>query len=430
MVNNIQFISSVPEKGVDQFTGYFEIAEKKVHVFLPSNLEAYSSVRHLNCLETKEGIHSQFINCFLYRVGRDFDEYVVETAYLGETFESYNQNMYKSAYFELSNDLLFFFEPPWTYTNSFLDRGSKGLIFKTPEERNRTIIINDNTRFTLTTGYSQSYSNVRYKARSSVLFGIECTEPVNREVMLDYIQSVADYYSLFSQKPVTIQEIKLVNSQGINVEYLGNRLSPSDQTVYFGNTLIEEIDVKNHLDQLPKWINNYSNIKVAMNLIRDASKLSDKQLKFICYVRCLEVFHKENFLNTSKTNEKFFKDLEAFAIEEKLSSVPLSYPGSKKINLIHRLIDLIRSVFDLVKRDRLLFGAFTGLNKAQQIVDTRNYLIHFSDSKKENIIKEDQLAIVNEQLLAVVRVIFLKHFGFEDKTIKGIIGAVWRRLFI
>jgi hypothetical protein len=429
MINYLQFTSGIPERGIDEFIGYHEIIDNKAHVFLPANLDIYSSVHHLNTLERNRSICSQFINCHLYKIGHDFDEYIVETAYVGESLESYNINLYKSAYFELSNNLVSFFEPPWTYTNSLFDNSSKGLVFKSPEERNRIIVIDENITFILKTGYSQSYSNIRYKARASVQFAIECNAPVQREILFDIIQSVADYYALFCQKPIEIVKIQFVNSQNITIEYYGDKISISKQSGYFGNTLIEEMDIKDHLNQLPRWIANYPKTKIAMNLIRDASKVSEEQLKFICYFRGLEIFHKENFKNSSKADEIFFKGLDDFATKEGLSSISISNQDSKKIYLIHRILDLIRSVYDYTKKDVLLFGSFTGLDRAQQLVDTRNYFIHFSDSKKKNVVNYDQLRIVNEQLLLLFRVILMKHFEFERQTIKGVIGAIRRRLF-
>lgn len=291
------------------------------------------------------------------------------------------------------------------------------------------IVVNETIQFKLETGYCQSYSNVLFKIKASALFHFYFQDDVTRETIYSLTDSIVDLYSLFFEKPLTIQSMQLVTSDNIVVGYQGGKLIPSLEGEFFANNLIEERDVSDHLNHVGDWINAYPKNRIALHLVRDASKISDEQLRFICFVRCLEVFHKENFVVTSKPAVIYYEDLHAFAVNMGMTNVSLKHFVSTEIRLIHRLIDLIRSVYDLIKENRLLFGIFTGLNKAQEIVDTRNYFIHFSDSKKTKAIRADQLPYINYALLLLSRIILLKYFGFSQGTIKSLINAASRRLF-
>jgi hypothetical protein len=429
MTHHIEFTCSLPERGIDPFNGFYSIEGGQARLFLPANPSIPSIIRHLDCAEIKRQIHSQFINCTLNRVGSDVYEFIAEAAFIGETFTSYKVNKYTKCEFIVSNDILAFLSPTWDFLNDFFDTESRHIKFTPRDQRNRVVVVNESIQFKLESGYSQSYSNVRYKIKASALFHFYFQNIVTRDAIYDLIDSILDFYSLFFEKPLTLQSMRLVTSENIVVGYQGTKLTPAQEGEFFSNNLIEESYVSDHLDHVGKWINAYSKNQVSLRLIRDASKLMDEQLRFICFIRCLEVFHKENFVTISNPAVSYYEELHAFALNMGIIDVPLKGFISKEIRLIHRLLDLIRSIHELIKKDRLMFGFFTSLNRPQEIVDTRNYFIHFSDSKKTKAFSSDQLPHINYSLLLFCRIILLKHFGFREATIKSLISAASRRLF-
>ncbi|HEV7332708.1 MAG TPA: HEPN domain-containing protein [Flavisolibacter sp.] len=428
MVQNLQFTSSIPERGIDTFEGYYSISNGKVHVFIPSRLGVRYSISLLSCIEQNRKIHCRFHNCRLISVGADFDEYIAEAAFIGEAPKNEEEG-FKAVRFLVPKDILPFFQPPWEMTKSASELGSTMLRFRPQEERYKTILVDDNTAFTCKLGYTQSYSNIRYNLKSSVLFELEYKVLADRSAIFQQIEAVADFYSLFCHRPLGIERIQFVSKEEFLIGYYGDRLSLKEGEEYFGNNLVEETQVPDYLHHLPGWIMQYPKNKIVLHLLRDASKLSDEQLRFICYTRCLEVFHKENFMSASKPGSSYFEELHAFVIREGISDKTIDEFKTGKITLLHRLLDLIRSVFELIKDDRLLFGTFTMLNRAEEIVAKRNYLTHFSESKKRHAKDLEQLGYLNFQLALFIRILLLNQFSFNKKFIRSIIGAEKRRMF-
>lgn len=197
-----------------------------------------------------------------------------------------------------------------------------------------------------------------------------------------------------------------------------------------GNLLIENHQIGESVENaLIEWTKNYTKNRISFALFNDAQNIKDDQLRFICLSRCLELFHKENFI-IPKPFTPYFEELHRFMIEHSLSDIPAEkFTNKKQVTLATRIYDLARNVFDNMKKERLVFGHLTNLNNCQKITDTRNYYIHFDNTSENKAWKLEELFFTNFQLTTFIRVLFLKQFGFSDSTIELLVQSAKRKFF-
>ena len=421
MINKTEINCSIHEKGLKNIKAYYSIVENRVHLFISKRYDAPFNIAHLRCKIRSKKIYCQFRNCRTVAIGSDFDEYLVEEAYIREDEISYKNNKYSKCIFSLTSDISPFFDTPWDTSHSILETNTRTLNFKSRETRYTSIEINENTTLYVNIGYSQSYSKVKYEALSSVEFTLEFKKATQRENIFEIINAITDFFSLFCQKNLGIWSIAIETSQDKYVGYYGQKLDEGKRE-HFGNLLIESYQLKDCFDiPLTKWIKKYSKNNIPLELIQDAQKVKDEQLRFICLTRCLEIYHKENYI-IPKSARPYLEDLHSFMTDSELSNITLKqFLAPKQITLAHRIYDLARSLFALIKKDRLMFGYITVLNRCQQITDTRNYYMHFSDSMGKKAWKTSELFVINFQLSVFIKILFLKQVGFSDLSIKSVI---------
>lgn len=429
MIDQKEIICNIPERGLKDLEANYSIIEEKVHLFIPRKYDAPFNISHVFCKERLNDMYCQFLKCRTIGLGHDFDEYLVEEAYIGEDETSFKNDKYVKSKFFLTKDVLPFFDTPWELGNSFTDTDTRKLNFKSREDRHTTIKVNDNVTLIIGTGYSKSYSKVRYKATSSVGFTLLFKESISKTEIFDMINAIKDFYSLFCHKSPEISHIGF-ETDTLGIHYKGRRIVEDKDKDYLGNMLIENYQITESVENaLIKWTNRYSKNRISLSLFNDAQNIKDEQLRFICLARCLELFHKENFI-IPKPPLDYYPELHKFIIENSLSDIPADkFVNKKEITLAHRIYDLARSVFNNIKKDRLMFGHIINLNRCQKIVDTRNYYIHFSGTSEKKAWKPEDLAFTNFQLTIFTRVLFLKNLGFSDTTIKLVVVNAKGRFF-
>lgn len=429
MVYKTEITGSSKERNLKNIKGFYSIIENQVHLFISTRYEPPYNIEHLRCKGRSRKHEYQFLKCRTLSLESDFDEYLVEDAYIGENESSFTNNKYSQCRFSISNDIYPRFDTAWDSLNSMSNDSVQTLKFKPREERYLSFQLDKNTIFTVYLGYTQSYSQIRYEAHASIGFRLEFTDPVSRETIFELVDGILDFYSLFCIKRLKIWSLMLEFEPTKYLTYYGTRLS-DDRGDYFGNLLFEHYQIKEIIENsLSAWIENYNTNKIALDLIHDAQDLKDEELRFICLMRCLEIFHKENFV-ASKPSLSFLEELHTFLIENNLSDISLArFKSSKIMTLSHRLYDLARSVFDYIKKDKLMFGYITNLNRCQQLADTRNYYIHFSEDMKQRAWDTKTLPHINFQLTTFIKILFLKRFNFTKETIKTISTSIKGRHF-
>ncbi len=433
MREQVKVTARVIGVGPDTFEAYYSIMEGEVHVFVSRTENIPSLLGRVAIQGIHDGQESQLFDCRLLYVGNEFDEYKAREALMGESETSFNTNQYQAAHFTLSNDILRFFDPVWK-VDPVSGEGYKQQIDVKPEAERQTVIrFDDNTTLSILTGYRQSHSKVRFETHSSIAFRLHFKKAVHRARIFFLVKAIIDYYSLFCFKYIGINLVRLITDAETPVYYYEYKAGPVITRDYLQNLLIEQKEIENYNDAaMIDWVSQYEKFSICMGLVRDAEQVNDSQLKFICLSRALEIFHKEFFIGGDRTEEIYFTDLHAFIQEKSLSDTGFNnFCNRGSVRLSHRLYDLVRFAYDILsyKNNALLLSIFIRKNKVQKLVDTRNYYIHFSDSKKENAWRVDELGQLNMNLYLFLKVLLLKKFGFSTKAINRLIGIIRNSYF-
>lgn len=432
MINTKKVLLTIQNSATGPFEANYAIVNERVRLYIPRQANAGSSIHKAFTKELESAMEGQLFDCQLVEVGDEYDEYSSRVAMLGQDKASYEDNRYIKGVFTLSNDILRFFNSVWDIESPMGNNGQQVITFATKEERHQLIDLSDAISLGIERGYKQSYSKIRYEAHSSVAFLLHFKQAAPREEILQLMEAITDYYSLFCKKFIRVETIRLRVTPEHQVGYFGDPAGNGNERHHFANRLIEQRDIDQYSDQpLIDWVAQYEKCKICIGLMKDAEKVSDEQLRFICYSRALEVFHKELFINDDKAPVTYFDDLFDFVSVNKLSKVERKDFGSSKITLAHRLYDLARYAYPILSDGdfRLVFGHIILEGRIQQLADTRNYLIHFSDSKREKAWKPDQVPHVNFSLFMMLKVLLLKKFGFTDKAITRAVGTFYRDHF-
>lgn len=432
MINTKKISLTIVGVGKEPFEANYAIIKERVHLYISRVHNVRGFISRAFSKEVESGTDGQIFDCRLVGVGEEYDEYIARKAVINEDKLSFDSNRYIKAVFTLSNDLLRFFNSVWEIKGSTEDRLSQSINFASKENRQDLIEFTEDMSLSIEMGYKQSYSKIRYEAHSSVAFYLHFRNEITREKIFELIQAIADFYSLFCKLFISIGNIRLRPKIDQPVAYFGDPAGDGSEVDYFANVLIEQNDIDQFSNNsLINWVNDFEKSKTCMNLMRDAEKVTDEQLKFICYSRALEVFHKEFFMDTDTASESYFDDLFEFVDENSLVEIEKDKFGRSKLTLVHRLYDLARFAFSILSDNtfRLVFGRVIMKDRIQQLADTRNYLIHFSESKKGKAWKADDLHHVNFNMFMMLKVLFLKRFGFTDKAIRSVVHALSRDHF-
>jgi hypothetical protein len=432
MIHTKKIILTIPTQVNNSFDANYAVIHGRVHLYISDVHEIRGIIHQAYLMEKGSGIEGQLFNCRLVAIGEEYEEYVAEVALLGQSKTYYDLNRYITGIFQLSNDILRFFDYVWDIENPSCTRSQQVISFLPREERKQLIHLNDNITLCIERGYRQSYSKIRYEAHSSAIFLLHFKEAVAREQIFHLMQAIADYYFLFCKKPVNIDLIKILINPKHQVGYFGDPASDGAERDYFSNALIEQRDIDQYsTESLVKWVKEYDKCKVCTRLMKDAEKVNDQQLKFIWYSRAIEVFHKEFFSNSDKNKREHFDELFHFISTKGLLNGDVKDFRSPRMTLAHRIYDLVRYAYTIFshKNFRLLFGYIIKEGGVQQLADTRNYLVHFSDNKKDKSFDEDSLHHINFTLFLMLKVLLLKRFDFTDKAIESVVNTFYRDRF-
>lgn len=431
MTNTTRIVLTIVNPIHEPFEANYAIIKGRVHLYVGRDCDIKGAISKAFCREVTSGIEGVLFDCRLRSMGNNYGEYVAQNAFLGEGEIDYELNAYNSAEFTLSNDIVRFFDAAWIIEYPMSPAPYQVISFVSREDREEVIKLTENINFVIRRGYKQRYSKVRYEAHASLGFRFQFKEPLGREKILNLIKGITDYYSVFCQNFIAIEFIQLL-SANYRVGYLGDLLGSEIERDYFSNVLTEQCKIDHYSQQsLVTWIMEYDKGEQYLQLMRDAQSIADERLKFICYTRSLEVFHKVYFALSENATTTYFDDLHDFVVANKLSGLERKKFASSSINLAHRLYDLARFVYPSIsdKRHVLLFTAIKKKGGIQEIVDTRNYLTHFSDSKKNKALSSGELPHVNFCLYLFLKVLQLKRCGFNEKAIRSVIGTFYRYYF-
>lgn len=169
-----------------------------------------------------------------------------------------------------------------------------------------------------------------------------------------------------------------------------------------------------------KWLNAYETLSPALNLYFSTKIGAQKYIdgKFLALAQGLETYHRRTS-DEKLMDEEEFKSLvdtvKENCPEENINWLEGRLMHGNEINLGKRLKIIIEPFKEHLgtseERSKLL----------RKIIDTRNYLTHYSEELKSKSAEGNELWLLCQKMEVIFQLHFLKMIGFSEDEIKNVI---------
>lgn len=171
---------------------------------------------------------------------------------------------------------------------------------------------------------------------------------------------------------------------------------------------------------LNNWLNAYEDLYPALNLYFSTKAGAQKYLegKFLALAQGLETYHRRTSIETLMDSDAFES-----LVAEILKTCPEKHIDWLQGRLRHgNEINLGKRLKKIIEPFKNHLGASSERAKMlRKIVDTRNYLTHYSENLKENSAKGRDLWILCQKMEVIFNLHFLKVIGFTGEKINGVV---------
>lgn len=201
-----------------------------------------------------------------------------------------------------------------------------------------------------------------------------------------------------------------------SIPFSEKKPSKNRHDMLFGFGIIKD----NAQQVLNNWLNAYEYLYPALNLYFSTKYGAQKYLegKFLALAQGLETYHR-------RTSNETLMDPESFMplIQTILNGCPEVHVEWLKGRLLHgNEINLGKRLKRIIEPFKKHLGTSSERSKMlRKIVDTRNYLTHYSDNLKENSATGRDLFILCQKMEVIFNLHFLKVIGFTDEEINGVV---------
>lgn len=174
-----------------------------------------------------------------------------------------------------------------------------------------------------------------------------------------------------------------------------------------------------------RWLEAYEIIKPALGLYFSAVTETHKYLdgKFLALAQGLETYHRRTSSETVMEQEEFERIKNLL-----LRSVPEEHKDWLEGRLMHgNEINLRRRIKKIIEPYSSYIGNNEDRNKIiQGIVNTRNYLTHYSEELEKKSVKDNDLAILCQKMEAIFQLLFLQQLGFTKPQIQEMLTSNYK----
>lgn len=173
-----------------------------------------------------------------------------------------------------------------------------------------------------------------------------------------------------------------------------------------------------------KWFESEEKLDIVYDLLTgEYFGITHTTKSFNNLMQSIEAFHRRNYSGTLiETDDyalylaelnKYIKDTAPDKLKDKLMG---SVRYGNELSLRHRLVQLTDSL-SLDSRE-LIFGDEKKVkNFIQKLVATRNYLTHYDQNGKSNIIESEERLYAIQRLKAFMTILLFKELGIEEEDI-------------
>ncbi len=176
----------------------------------------------------------------------------------------------------------------------------------------------------------------------------------------------------------------------------------------------------NAQDVFNKWLNAYEYLSPAMNLYFSTKINAQKYIdgKFLALAQGLETYHR-------RTSNETLMDTDAFTklVDEIVNGCPENHREWLQGRLMHgNEINLRKRLKLIIEPFKEYLGTNTERNRLlKNIVNTRNYLTHYSENLADEAVDGINLWKICQKMEVIFNLHFLKVIGFTDIEIKSVV---------
>ncbi|MDX1370149.1 HEPN domain-containing protein [Pseudomonas sp.] len=179
--------------------------------------------------------------------------------------------------------------------------------------------------------------------------------------------------------------------------------------------------IKSNAQQIfNNWINAYEFLSPALSLYFSTKTGAQKYLdgKFLALVQGLETYHRRTSSETLMKPDEFES-----LVETIIKGCPEKHVAWLEGRLMHgNEINLGKRIKKIIEPFKEHLGLSKDRSKLlRRIVDTRNYLTHYSENLKEKSAKGRELWILCQKMEVIFNLNFLKVVGFTDEEINSVV---------
>jgi len=168
------------------------------------------------------------------------------------------------------------------------------------------------------------------------------------------------------------------------------------------------------------WLNAYKYLSPALNLYFSTKAGAQRYLdgKFLALVQGLETYHRRTSKETLMDKNHFYS-----LVSEILKGCPKKHIDWLKSRLMYgNEINLGKRINKIIEPFKDHLGTSKERSKLlRKIVDTRNYLTHYSESLHDKSAKGRDLWVLCMKMEAIFNLNFLKVIGFTDEEINEVV---------
>ncbi len=176
---------------------------------------------------------------------------------------------------------------------------------------------------------------------------------------------------------------------------------------------------------LRNWLNAYSIIRPSLNLYFSAVTGSHKYLdgRFLALAQAMETYHRRTSCETLMDEAQFRQTCARL-----LWDCPKHHRTWLRGRLMHgNEINLGKRVKKIIEPFSTKIGNRRARSKLiRNIVDTRNYLTHYTEALEKKSVSNTELWYVCQKMEAIFQLLLLKQLGFEELEIENILNSSYR----
>ncbi len=270
------------------------------------------------------------------------------------------------------------------------------------------------------------------------------------EWYLDLSYRIRHLLTLLIGRPIYFEEILMLRDIGESEQgpnrpeflhlylvqpdrHMKESISPIEMPVAFS-------EINNRLPEiLNSWLGRDEGLSPLVDLyISNIFSRTFREFQFLSYIYCLEIYHRINFKGLYLDPEEFSEY--SAKIQKSVSDILPKESKDLEDSLNQRLRygneyalrKRIREIFNELPEDLFTYLGISIGTFIRQIVDTRNYLTHYSTDLEAAALTSHRLSSATEKLRGLILALLLKDLGLgpeevttavsRDLIIKAIVG--------